>query len=220
MESPSQQTSLINAQQAMWKLLSASTAPEATKSIAMALFLLAEARQASLSTETIRLYSTRLMAEVKENPANLQFIEKAIATLGKREPRQGETAFPMLGAVLHEYKLAKLGVPAGMTLDQFWQQQAEDAFAWVMRYIVNHGVFGKTKQGAFIFEKNEVGDERILGQQPHTPAPAIDEATTSALQALGGDVRRGLDRINTAGDGLGFIKWEFVQAYSRAGRAG
>lgn len=81
-----------------------------------------------------------------------------------------------------------------MTLEQFEQKQAEDAFAWTLRYIADHGVSGRVKLGRLIFQNDEYGREVIIGSHPDTPAPVIPTLTASALQELGGDVRRGLER--------------------------
>jgi hypothetical protein len=106
----------------------------------------------------------------------------------------------------------------GMSEAEVRQAEADAAFTWVLTYLRNHGVVGRVKLGALIQYESGMGGSSFA---PDTPAPEIPAAIGSALSAIGGTVRQGLERINYAGVAeMGYIKREFSQAFARAGRVG
>jgi hypothetical protein len=164
-----------------------------------------------LGENTLKIFSKRLAAEVAEDPERLEFIEKAIATIADRPRRDGESAFPDMGTILEETTRAKLGIPADVTTEEFRQREADEAFTWVMNYLRNHGVSGRTKMGSRIdVAPNE------YAWKPDTPAPEIPTHIAVALAAIGGTLRQGLERLNVATTSeTSFIKREFAQAFSK-----
>lgn len=96
-------------------------------------------------------------------------------------------------------------------------QEAEEAWAWMLRYIQNHGKDGHVKRGALIVD--DIANTFEFG--PDTPAPAIPEAIANVLGVLGGTPMAGVERIAlTPTIELGWVKKEFVAGYVRAGRLG
>jgi len=76
---------------------------------------------------------------------------------------------------------------------------ADKAYSFAFTYVRDHGVYGETRWGK--------------------SAPEIPASVQSALSAIGGSVREGLQRINnTSGEPLAHLKREFVEAYMRARR--
>lgn len=57
-------------------------------------------RQASVSKETLKVYSTRLCGEAGGCARTLAEIESAIISIAERPRYEGETAFPALGNIL------------------------------------------------------------------------------------------------------------------------
>jgi hypothetical protein len=180
---------------------------------------MAELRRAAIGEYTLKIFSKRLAAEAGEDPKSLEFIEKAIATIADRPRRDGESAFPDMGTILEETMRAKRGIPADVTTEQYEQQQADEAFGWAMSYLRNHGVDGRVKLGRLL--EHQDGDQSPNPKfAPNTPAPEIPTPIASALTAIGGTVRQGLERLNLAtASETSFIKREFTQAFSRARRA-
>lgn len=96
-------------------------------------------------------------------------------------------------------------------------QEAEEAWAWMLRYIQNHGKDGHTKRGALIGE-SDLGVPQFA---PDIPAPKIPEPIANVLGVLGGTPMGGVERIAlTPTSELAWVKKEFVAGYVRAGRLG
>jgi hypothetical protein len=75
------------------------------------LVLMAEMRQATVSKQTLKVYSTRLVNEARSDARGMEAVEGAIIAIAERPRREGETAFPDLGTILHEVEIAKLRIP-------------------------------------------------------------------------------------------------------------
>jgi hypothetical protein len=68
-------------------------------------------RQATVSKQTLKVYSTRLVNEARSDARGMEAVEGAIIAIAERPRREGETAFPDLGTILHEVEIAKLRIP-------------------------------------------------------------------------------------------------------------
>jgi hypothetical protein len=92
-------------------------------------------------------------------------------------------------------------------------EEANEAYGWVCRYISNHTVAGNVKRGGMISAEGETP----LRFAPSTPAPEIPAETKKALEAIGGTLRNGLERVrDCSATELSFLKREFIASYLRA----
>jgi hypothetical protein len=71
-------------------------------------------RQATVSKQTLKVYSTRLVNEARSHARGMEAVEGAIIAIAERPRREGETAFPDLGTILHEVAIAKLRIPLAL----------------------------------------------------------------------------------------------------------
>ena len=81
--------------------ISKQRAKPSLNSLATMLAWLAQARQASLSKDTVKLYATELGDYLEQD------VQAGIRRLGTTPRREGETAFPDLGTVLEAVRSAR-----------------------------------------------------------------------------------------------------------------
>lgn len=104
----------------------------------------------------------------------------------------------------------------GGSREEFERQEAEKAWTFVLVYLKDHGVEGRTKLGAVIGSTEH--SDPIYGMD--TPAPEIPTDVHHVLQSLGGSVKGGLKHINEAEPSqVQWVKKSFMQAYMGLGKA-
>jgi hypothetical protein len=105
----------------------------------------------------------------------------------------------------------------GGSEEELIQHEADQAYAWMLRHIKDHGRDGQVKYGPYLgLDGNGLP---IYG--PDVPCPEIPETTRRTLEIMGGTVRGGIDRIGLAETKeQPHVKREFLQVYGRTARLG
>ena len=164
---------------------------------------------AILKTEGLEIALSALASVLRSDLTPIQRA-RYVRTLSDLPPDALAIAFSLAERDLKFFPVpAELRELAGIRAENA-TVDCDKAFRWVWSYIADHGAEGRDKKW---LERDEQGNPTKLRL---TAAPEIPRDIAYALEAMGGSIRRGLERFaETEAAALGFLRRDFDAAYLR-----